>query len=280
MRDKIDAVSLRPTPDPEIAPLVRAIKARIEGLGAIVIEQKDKIDVYLRDKVPFLQLELKRDHMSLDLWMPLDQLDESRASGIARAHPFLGDDAVKIRFERAEDLSRIARWIEASYAYAPDRERLAAERAKKPAERDPALVMNFQPHASSRPSHAASHDASVSSPSAAAVLPSKHAKAGASAEPAKKDAAPAAKPAKKDAAPVVAKLAKKPAPATKSAPVAKKTTAVKTPGAQTPAAKKAAAPKKKGGAPKKVADKKRVSDAKKATKRPAPAAKKRARRTR
>ncbi|MCK6550869.1 hypothetical protein L6R52_33840, partial [Myxococcota bacterium] len=136
-------MSLRPTPDPEIVPLVRAIKARIEGLGAIVTEQKDKVDVYLRDKVAFLQLELKRDHMSLDLWLPTEQLDEARASGIARAHPFLGDDAVKVRFERAEDLSRIARWIEAGYAYAPDRERLAAERATKPVERETPLLVSF-----------------------------------------------------------------------------------------------------------------------------------------
>jgi hypothetical protein len=114
-------VALRPNPDPEVVPLLKAIKARIEGLGQVTSTPKDGADVYYRNKTPFLQLEIRRDHMSLDLWLSGTTLDEARASGIARAHPFLGDEAVKVRFERAEDLSRVARWIEASYTYAPER---------------------------------------------------------------------------------------------------------------------------------------------------------------
>jgi hypothetical protein len=123
-------MSSRPTPDPEVVPLLRAIKARIEGLGGVNTGPRDGLEIYQRNKTPFLQLEIRRDHMSLDLWLPTEQLDEARASGIARAHPFLGDEAVKVRFERAEDLSRVARWIEASFEYAPNRGKKSTKKVK------------------------------------------------------------------------------------------------------------------------------------------------------
>lgn len=128
-------------------PLLRAIKARIEGLGAITSGPKDGADVYYRNKTPFLQLEIRRDHMSLDLWLPAAQLEEARASGIARAHPFLGDEAVKVRFERAEDLSRIARWIEGSYAYAPERAKKSSRKksSPKPVEKTTPLLEPMPP---------------------------------------------------------------------------------------------------------------------------------------
>lgn len=141
-------MSLRPTPDPEVVPLLRAIKARIEGLGSAVSTlQKDGLDIFSRNKTSFLQLEVRRDHMSLELWLPAEQLDEARASGIARAHPFLGEEAVKVRFERAEDLSRVARWIEASFDYAPDRARKTARKkpTDKPVERTTPLISSLPP---------------------------------------------------------------------------------------------------------------------------------------
>jgi len=33
----------------------------------------------------------------------------------------MGHEAVKVRFERAEDLTRVARWLEDSYRYANER---------------------------------------------------------------------------------------------------------------------------------------------------------------
>lgn len=162
-------MTLRPTPDPEIVPLVRAIKHRIEGLAQITSTPKDGIDVFFRNKTPFLQLEIRRDHMTLDLWLPSDRLEEARASGIARAHPFLGDDAVKVRFERAEDLSRVARWLEASYAYAPDRGR-TRKKSSKPVEKSIPLIKP-PPASGSRPSHPAASSAGSAAPAAGASAP-------------------------------------------------------------------------------------------------------------
>lgn len=247
MRDKIVAVTLRPTPDPELVPLVRAIKARIDGLGDTLCTPKDGGDIYHRDKTPFLQLELKRDHMSLDLWLAGEQLDEARASGIARAHPFLGDEAVKVRFERAEDLSRVARWIEASYAY-------AVERAKgpppKPVEKATPLIS--LPPTPSRPSAPAV--VAVESPSS---IPGPSSSGGATKGATKPGAAPKAADVK--AAEPKKAPAKVKAPAKKAArgsagsdggSKAKKATPVK-------AKKKAAAAKTKAKAAKPTPKKKR-----------------------
>jgi hypothetical protein len=122
------------TLDPEIQALQKAVRARIDALSGVVSEKKSGVETFQRQEHAFLQLEVRRDHLSIDLWLPEDMLEESRASGIARSHPFLGEDAVKIRFERAADLARVARWIEASYAYAPNREehrkQLEAQRAE------------------------------------------------------------------------------------------------------------------------------------------------------
>jgi hypothetical protein len=143
-------VALRPTPDPEVVPLLRAIKARIDGLSQVSSTPKDGADVYYRNKTAFLQLEIRRDHMSLDLWLSGAQLEEARASGIARAHPFLGDDAVKVRFERAQDLSRVARWIEASYTYASERGRKTARKSsEKPVVKTTPLLKSIVPPSNS-----------------------------------------------------------------------------------------------------------------------------------
>ena len=101
-------------------PLLKALKSRIEALKSVTKTNKDRTEVYLRDEVPFLQLEIKRDHMNLDLWLPEELLVEARASGLARAHPFI-EDAVKVRFARAEELTNVARWLEQSYENAPKR---------------------------------------------------------------------------------------------------------------------------------------------------------------
>ncbi len=101
-------------------PLLKALRARIESLEH-TSSAKDRLEIFLRGEVPFLQLEVRRDHLLLDLWLPPAKLEEARASGIGRAHPFMGSEAVKVRFERAEDLTRVARWLEDSYRYASER---------------------------------------------------------------------------------------------------------------------------------------------------------------
>lgn len=101
-------------------PLLKALKTRIEALRSVKKTSKDKTEVYLRGDIPFLQLEIRRDHMNLDLWLPEEGLVEARASGLARAHPFI-EDAIKVRFARAEELTKVARWLEQSYRHAPKR---------------------------------------------------------------------------------------------------------------------------------------------------------------
>lgn len=117
----VPLVAIRLTPEPEMVPLIRAIKSRIEALSSVTQSTQDKLQVYSRNGVPFLQIEIRRDHILLDLWLPPDTLEEARATGIARAHAFLGDAAVRVRFERAADLSRVGQWIERSYAFATER---------------------------------------------------------------------------------------------------------------------------------------------------------------
>ncbi len=122
-------MAVRLSLEPEIVALLKAIQKRIDVLPGISTEKRNGVDVYLRGVDAFLQLEIRRDFLSLDIWLDDDQLEDARASGIARAHPFLGEDAIKVRFERATDLARVARWIEHSHGYAPRREERQKERA-------------------------------------------------------------------------------------------------------------------------------------------------------
>ncbi len=113
-------MALRSNIELEMRPLLKALRARIESLEH-TSSVKDKLEVFVRGEIPFLQLEIRRDHLLLDLWLPPEKLEDARSSGIGRAHPFMGSEAVKVRFERAEDLTRVARWLEDSYAYAAER---------------------------------------------------------------------------------------------------------------------------------------------------------------
>lgn len=124
-------MAVRLTLEPEILALLKAIQKRIEVLPGITTEKRNGVDVYLRGAEVFLQLEIKRDYLSLDIWVDDELLEDARASGIARAHPFLGEDAIKVRFERATDLARVARWIEHSHGYAPRRDVRQRERAEE-----------------------------------------------------------------------------------------------------------------------------------------------------
>ncbi|MEL7367745.1 MAG: hypothetical protein AAFN74_02450 [Myxococcota bacterium] len=111
-------MALRSSLDLELRPLLKALRNRIEGLRGAVMEPKDRLEVFSRDGVPFMQLEIRRDHMNVDLWLPEDKLAEARATNLARPHPFDPDNAVVVRFERATDLTRVARWLEDAHAYA------------------------------------------------------------------------------------------------------------------------------------------------------------------
>jgi hypothetical protein len=104
--------------DIELRPLLKALQSRISGLDGVKRTRANGVETFERLGVPFLQLELRRDHMYLDLWLPEADIRDARASGIARAHPFMGDDAVRVRFERAEDLTKVARWLEVSHRHA------------------------------------------------------------------------------------------------------------------------------------------------------------------
>lgn len=111
----------RPSLDVELRPLLRALETRIGSLDGVRKTRCDGYTAFYRDGVPFLNLEIRRDHMHLDLWLEQDDLEVARASGIARPHPFLGEQAVRVRFERAEDLTRVAHWLETSHRTAPER---------------------------------------------------------------------------------------------------------------------------------------------------------------
>jgi hypothetical protein len=115
-------VSSQRKPEPHVTALLKALKPRIEGLGDdVVADAKESQQHYRRGEVPFLRVEVKRDHLIVDLWLDEAQASEARSSGIARSHPFIGDSALMVRFERAQDLAKVARWIEASYLTAPER---------------------------------------------------------------------------------------------------------------------------------------------------------------
>jgi len=59
--------------------------------------------------------------MSLDMWLPEAKLKDARASGIARPHPFEPNDAVRIRFDRALDLTKVSRWLKVAHTHANQR---------------------------------------------------------------------------------------------------------------------------------------------------------------
>ena len=113
---------LRSSLDLELRPLLKALEKRLDPLEGLTRETKDGWQIYARDGIPFMHLEKRRDHMLLDLWLDENQLEDARASGIARAHPFEEHDAVRVRFERAADLTRVARWLEGAYRHAPERQ--------------------------------------------------------------------------------------------------------------------------------------------------------------
>lgn len=120
---------MRPAIDLELQPLLKALRTRLEALSGVVMEVRDGVELHHRNQVPFLALDIRRDHLHLDLWLPLIKLEEARASGIARAHPFLENEAVRVRFERAEDLTKVAHWLEEAYRHVPVRTKKAARQA-------------------------------------------------------------------------------------------------------------------------------------------------------
>lgn len=67
------------------------------------------------------------------MWLPEAKLQDARASGIARPHPFEPNDAVRIRFDRALDLTRVSRWLKAAHTHAKGRA-VAEGVASEPAE--------------------------------------------------------------------------------------------------------------------------------------------------
>ncbi len=120
-------MALRTSLDLELVPLLKALRSRLDGMDGVATETKDGLEIHSVDDVPFMQLEIRRDHMNLDLWLTEEKLEEARSSGIGRAHPFMENEAVKVRFERAEDLTRVAHWLEEAYQHG----RARAKQSKK-----------------------------------------------------------------------------------------------------------------------------------------------------
>lgn len=101
--------------DLELRPLLRALRGRLKDRPQLTVEGKDRHRVYKRAGATFLELEFRRDHMRLDLFLPEAERKQARSSGIARAHPFKPAEAIRVRFDRAEDLPQVSRWLEAAY---------------------------------------------------------------------------------------------------------------------------------------------------------------------
>ncbi len=133
------ALVFRPPMDPVVRALLKALQSRIDGLRGVESTQVEAREVYRRGEITFLQVEICRDHLALDVWLPEVLREEARSSGIARAHPFLGIEAVVIRFERAQDLARVARWVESSHEWAPVR-----DQAPRPSQVPQALVPSLE----------------------------------------------------------------------------------------------------------------------------------------
>ncbi len=143
---------LRSSLDLELRPLLKALRNRIDGLRGTVMEPKDRLEVFSRDGVPFMQLEIRRDHMNVDLWLSEDKLREARATDLARPHPFDPEHAVVVRFERATDLTKVARWLEDAHAYAKVRKKTyssgpaaPAEPKRAPSKSRPPVVVEAKP---------------------------------------------------------------------------------------------------------------------------------------
>lgn len=137
--------------DPVVRALQKALQSRIDSLREVNTTRVEVREVFRRGEITFLQVEICRDHLALDVWLPEALREEARSSGIARAHPFLGVEAVVIRFERAQDLARVARWVEASHEWAPVR-----DQAPRPSQVPQALIPSLEERLiranSSRPS--------------------------------------------------------------------------------------------------------------------------------
>ncbi|MCB9648334.1 MAG: hypothetical protein H6730_17265 [Deltaproteobacteria bacterium] len=226
-------MALRSSIDHELRPLIKALRNRIDGLLGVTVVKKDGLEIFERGTVPFMSMEVKRDFLILDLWLPQDILHDARASGIARPHPFEPNDAVRVRFERALDLTTVARWLETAHSHAKVR---AEAPAPPPAPEPPA------------------EPAEPLTPPVQEATPAK-------AEPTTK------KPAA-EAAPAAPKTPAKKATATKKATNAKKAPAVEPPAKQATTAKKAPAVEPPA---KKATTAKKAPPAKKATTRKAPA---------
>lgn len=149
---------LRSSLDLELRPLLKALEKRLEPLEGLSRESKDGWQIYARDGVPFMHLEKRRDHMLLDLWLNEDQLEDARASGIARAHPFEENDAVRVRFERAADLTRVARWLEGAYRHARQRQRETDNRENGQSAAVSAAKPSPRPQTPARPEKAAKEE--------------------------------------------------------------------------------------------------------------------------
>lgn len=115
----------------ELRPLLKAIESRLTDRPGLSTETRDRFNVYKRDGVTFLELEQRRDHITLDFWLSKEQREDARSSGIARAHPFQEDNAIRVRFERAEDLPQVSRWLEAAYDFAAHRDTTELEDARE-----------------------------------------------------------------------------------------------------------------------------------------------------
>ncbi len=122
-------MALRTSLDLELVPLLKALRSRLDGMNGVSKASRDGVEVHSVDQTDFMQLEIRRDHMNLDLWLTAEKLEEARASGIGRAHPFMENEAVKVRFERAEDLTKVAHWLEEAYRHALDRSKKAKRSA-------------------------------------------------------------------------------------------------------------------------------------------------------
>lgn len=101
--------------DLELRPLLRALKGRLKDRPQLTEEGTERRRVYKRADSVFMELELRRDHMRLDLWLNEKERASARSSGIARAHPFQPKEAIRVRFDRAEDLPQVSRWLETAY---------------------------------------------------------------------------------------------------------------------------------------------------------------------
>lgn len=147
---------MRPTIDLELQPLLKALRSRLEPFTGVVMDLRDGVEIHQRNTFVFLALDIRRDHLILDLWLPTVKLDEARASGIARAHPFMETEAVRVRFERAEDLTKVAHWLEEAYRHVPVRAKRQARQAAATAKAEEKKSSPPKPKGAKRPARSKS----------------------------------------------------------------------------------------------------------------------------